>query len=120
MKTTKVKKQNRPTAMDTTNAARYLGVSESLLRKLRQNGEGPKFCRISNKKIVYRAVDLKRFVKNCIIEQRGSSMKNEIQISPDFENIPDGLKKHPRWEKLGGAVDYKYSDLLDYINEQSI
>ena len=28
--------------------------------------------------------------------------------------------KGPRYVKLGGAVRYKYRDLIDYINEQSI
>lgn len=42
-------------------AARYIGISPSLLKKKRLNGEGPAFCRVGNR-VIYRKEDLDAFL----------------------------------------------------------
>ena len=59
----KVNKKIKSIGLDTKNAANYLGVSDSLLNKLRQIGDGPEYCKIG-KKVIYRTKDLKRFLKS--------------------------------------------------------
>ncbi|HZV10058.1 MAG TPA: helix-turn-helix domain-containing protein [Novosphingobium sp.] len=44
--------------MKTSEAARYLGVSDSTLEKLRLSGNGPRYLRIAGRSIRYRAADL--------------------------------------------------------------
>jgi predicted transcriptional regulator len=63
MKIEKVSKKVKSIALNTHDAAKYLGVSESLLNKLRQTGDEPRFCRIG-KKVVYETKELKRFLKS--------------------------------------------------------
>lgn len=52
--------------LDTAKAARYLGVSESLLRKFRQNGGGPRYCKVGTK-VVYRIRDLDDYLEKCLV-----------------------------------------------------
>ena len=47
----------RPIALDEPEAAMYLDVSRSYLRKARMTGTGPAFCRLG-RAIKYRLVDL--------------------------------------------------------------
>ena len=63
METRGVKKRVRCIGLDTKNAANYIGVSDSLLNKLRQTGDGPKYCKVG-KKVIYLTQDLKRFIKS--------------------------------------------------------
>lgn len=49
-------------ALNTSRAAEYLDVSESLLRKMREQGNGPKYSKI-NTKIVYPVSELIRFLE---------------------------------------------------------
>lgn len=42
----------------TDAAAHYLGVSPSLLAKLRMRGEGPQFVKLGRRVVVYRVADL--------------------------------------------------------------
>ena len=57
----------KPISVNTTKAAEYIGVSESLLRKMRGDGRGPKFSRIG-KKVVYPVSLLKKYVKSQLVD----------------------------------------------------
>ena len=48
--------------LKTAEAAQYLGVSESLLHKLRLTGGGPVFVRLAGRSIRYRRTDLDDWV----------------------------------------------------------
>ena len=52
--------------LNTTQAGKYIGVSESLLRKFRQDGDGPKYCKIGAK-VIYRIEDLEDFLEKCLV-----------------------------------------------------
>ncbi len=49
---------NESPFMKTDEAARYLGLSSSLLNKLRLTGGGPVFVRLAGRAIRYRRADL--------------------------------------------------------------
>lgn len=51
-----------PAVMKTGEAAAYLGLSESLLNKLRLTGGGPTFVRLAGRSIRYRRADLDAWV----------------------------------------------------------
>jgi len=71
-----------PRAVRTTGAARYLGVSPSLVRKLRLRGAddplgpGPKFIRISPSLVVYEISALDEW-----LDQRNEAMQRGRVIS---------------------------------------
>ena len=44
-------------------AARYVGLSESTLAKLRLNGNGPVYCKLG-RRVVYRPVDLDQWLES--------------------------------------------------------
>jgi len=44
-------------------AARYVGLSESTLAKLRLNGNGPVYCKLG-RRVVYRPVDLDHWLES--------------------------------------------------------
>ena len=44
-------------------AARFVGLSESTLAKLRLNGNGPTYCKLG-RRVVYRPVDLKAWLQS--------------------------------------------------------
>lgn len=46
-----------PKVVTAKTAARYVGLSESTLAKLRLNGNGPMYCKLG-RRVVYRPVDL--------------------------------------------------------------
>jgi predicted DNA-binding transcriptional regulator AlpA len=46
-----------PKVVTAKTAARYVGLSESTLAKLRLNGNGPIYCKLG-RRVVYRPVDL--------------------------------------------------------------
>ena len=54
-------------ALNTVDAAHYIGVSEALLRKMRSDGNGPNFAKI-NTKIVYPIPELKNFLNKNLIK----------------------------------------------------
>jgi len=47
--------------LSTRNAARYLGIGESTLEKLRVLGGGPRFCK-PLRRVLYRKTDLDEFM----------------------------------------------------------
>jgi predicted DNA-binding transcriptional regulator AlpA len=49
---------SRRDRMRTSEAARYLAVSESLLEKLRLRGTGPRYAKLGKKIVVYEVADL--------------------------------------------------------------
>ena len=51
-----------PALLSERDAAIYLGMSMSYLRKSRRFGEGPEFVRIGSKTIRYRVSDLQVFI----------------------------------------------------------
>jgi len=54
--------ENAYQLMKTEEAARYLGLSSSLLNKLRLTGGGPVFVRLAGRAIRYRQSDLEQWV----------------------------------------------------------
>jgi len=50
--------ETQPLYLKTDEAARYLGLSSSLLNKLRLTGGGPVFVRLAGRAIRYRRADL--------------------------------------------------------------
>jgi predicted DNA-binding transcriptional regulator AlpA len=46
-----------PKVVTAKTAARYVGLSESTLAKLRLNGNGPIYCKLG-RRVVYRPIDL--------------------------------------------------------------
>ena len=58
----KCEMSQRRAVLDTREAAKYLGVSYSSLTKWRLIGFGPKFCRAGRRRIVYRRLDLDKFL----------------------------------------------------------
>lgn len=53
-------------AVDTVNAARAIGVSESMMRKMKSQGTGPKPSMVG-KKVVYLVSELKRFLQENLV-----------------------------------------------------
>jgi hypothetical protein len=53
-------------ALNTANAAHFIGVSEALLRKMRAEGNGPSYATV-NKKIVYPVPELKKFLEKHLV-----------------------------------------------------
>ncbi|BCM16731.1 helix-turn-helix transcriptional regulator [Mesorhizobium sp. J8] len=47
-----------PKTLRTVEAARYLGVTQSTLAKLRMRGAGPAYSKLSQRLIVYRSCDI--------------------------------------------------------------
>ena len=52
-----------PRVVTTKVAARYVGLSESTLAKLRLNGNGPVYCKLG-RRVVYRTADLEEWLKS--------------------------------------------------------
>ena len=50
--------------MCTQSAASYLGIGHSSLAKLRMEGRGPQFVRISRRRIGYRREDLDQYLES--------------------------------------------------------
>ncbi len=57
--------QIHPYAVREKEAARYIGLTGSTLRKWRMNGGGPRFCRLGGS-VVYRMRDLRVFVDSML------------------------------------------------------
>jgi len=55
-------------ALDPKRAARYLGVSEAVLRLWRSGGEGPRFFRAGEKLVRYRRADLDSWIESRLSE----------------------------------------------------
>jgi Helix-turn-helix domain len=53
-----------PTIFDTTEAARFLGLAQSTLAKLRLSGRGPIFCKLG-RRVLYRQADLDDYLSSC-------------------------------------------------------
>jgi excisionase family DNA binding protein len=58
--------------MVVAEAAKYLGVSTSLLDKLRCQGKGPRFMRINGKRVFYRQTDLDEYLEESMVETADS------------------------------------------------
>lgn len=58
---------DNPRLMKTADAAEYLGVSQSLLHKLRLTGGGPVFVRLAGRAIRYRKPDLDAWVNASVM-----------------------------------------------------
>jgi predicted DNA-binding transcriptional regulator AlpA len=52
-----------PKVITTKTAARFVGLSESTLAKLRLNGNGPIYCKLG-RRVVYRIVDLEEWLQS--------------------------------------------------------
>jgi predicted DNA-binding transcriptional regulator AlpA len=52
-----------PKVVTATVAARYVGLSESTLAKLRLNGNGPVYCKLG-RRVVYRPADLDQWLES--------------------------------------------------------
>ena len=58
---------NNQALMKTEDAAAYLGLSQSLLHKLRLTGGGPAFVRLAGRSIRYRRADLDAWVNASVM-----------------------------------------------------
>jgi predicted DNA-binding transcriptional regulator AlpA len=54
---------NAAKVITTAEAARFLGLSESTLAKMRLNGNGPIYCKLG-RRVVYRPVDLDEWLQS--------------------------------------------------------
>ncbi|MHB8790142.1 MAG: helix-turn-helix transcriptional regulator [Desulfobulbaceae bacterium] len=63
-------------ALNTSLAAKYLGVSEGYLRKLRSLGEGPTYTKVGNKRVIYQIRDLDQYLDTCRVVPPG--MRREV------------------------------------------
>jgi excisionase family DNA binding protein len=54
---------NAAKAITTAEAARFLGLSESTLAKMRLNGNGPVYCKLG-RRVVYRQPDLEEWLES--------------------------------------------------------
>jgi predicted DNA-binding transcriptional regulator AlpA len=54
-----------PKVISAKVAARYVGLSESTLAKLRLNGNGPAYCKLG-RRVVYRPADLDQWLQSRI------------------------------------------------------
>jgi predicted DNA-binding transcriptional regulator AlpA len=52
-----------PSVMRAGDAARFVGLSESTLAKLRLNGNGPRYCKLG-RRVVYRREDLEQWLQS--------------------------------------------------------
>lgn len=52
-----------PKVVSAKVAARYVGLSESTLAKLRLNGNGPTYCKLG-RRVVYRPTDLDQWLQS--------------------------------------------------------
>ena len=52
-----------PKVVSAEVAARFVGLSESTLAKLRLNGNGPVYCKLG-RRVVYRPVDLEQWLQS--------------------------------------------------------
>src|SRR6516225_7207091 len=52
-----------PNVVSTKIAARFVGLSESTLAKLRLNGNGPVYCKLG-RRVVYRPADLEQWLQS--------------------------------------------------------
>lgn len=53
-------------ALSTPEAAKFLGCSPSLLRKMRSEGEGPEYAKL-NRKVVYPVQKLREYLESSIV-----------------------------------------------------
>ncbi|WDP92309.1 MAG: helix-turn-helix domain-containing protein [Desulfobacter sp.] len=67
----KVKKSLSPFGLNTNDAAKFLGCSEALLRKMRGQGTGPAYSKLGGKKISYPVPELKKFMKDNLVKTAG-------------------------------------------------
>jgi predicted DNA-binding transcriptional regulator AlpA len=49
--------------LNARDAARFVGLSESTLAKLRLNGNGPPYCKLG-RRVVYRLADLEQWLQS--------------------------------------------------------
>ena len=62
------KKRYERLAVNTVDAAKSLGCSEALLRKMRGEGIGPAYSKLG-KKIVYPVIELKKYLNDNLVNQ---------------------------------------------------
>src|SRR5262245_41200712 len=57
------RRTDRQTVLHARDAARFVGLSESTLAKLRRNGNGPTYCKLG-RRVVYRPADLEEWLQS--------------------------------------------------------
>ena len=57
------KELGRCEVLDARDAARFVGLSDSTLAKLRLNGNGPVYCKLG-RRVVYRPSDLEQWLQS--------------------------------------------------------
>ena len=55
-----------PKVLTAKTAARFVGLSESTLAKLRLNGNGPVYCKLG-RRVLYRPVDLEQWLQSRVV-----------------------------------------------------
>ena len=54
----------RTVVLRTTEAAQYVGLAPSTLSKMRVRGDGPAFCKVGPRVVVYRVPDLDHWLES--------------------------------------------------------
>jgi len=52
-----------PIGLNSSDSARYVGISEAMMRKMRSDGSGPKFRKIG-RKVIYLRRDLQQWLES--------------------------------------------------------
>jgi len=68
-----------PKVISTKVAARFVGLSESTLAKLRLNGNGPVYCKLG-RRVLYRPADLELSVIECFETDGGVNYRSNRLI----------------------------------------
>jgi len=68
-----------PKVISTKVAARFVGLSESTLAKLRLNGNGPVYCKLG-RRVLYRPADLELSVIECFETDGGVNYRSDRLI----------------------------------------
>lgn len=60
--------------LSTKEAAEVLRASERALERWRVTGDGPKFCRVGPRRVVYRAADLAEWLEARVYQHRAAEL----------------------------------------------
>lgn len=59
----------------TEDAARYIGVSASTLKKLRMRGDGPDFLKLGARIVLYHTNDIENWLRTCRRTSKSSAFR---------------------------------------------
>ena len=82
-----------PRYLDTSQAARYLGISPKTLMRMRVTGDGPRYAK-AGRRVIYDRLDLDGGSRNASAASRPSRRADE---APEGRNIALGKKIPWAW-----------------------